>query len=36
MDNGRVAFFAKSWLGDYPMQNYLALFLWSQFQPAGG
>ena len=36
MDNGRVAFFAKSWLGDYPdAENYLALFYSPYFSPAG-
>ena len=36
MDNGRVAFFAKSWLGDYPdAENYLALFYSPNFSPAG-
>ena len=34
--NGRVAFFAKSWLGDYPdAENYLALFYSPNFSPAG-
>ena len=36
VDNGRVAFFAKSWLGDYPdAENYLALFYSPNFSPAG-
>lgn len=36
VDNGRVAFFAKSWLGDYPdAENYLALFYRPNFSPAG-
>ncbi|RAK65149.1 ABC transporter substrate-binding protein [Hymenobacter edaphi] len=36
VDNGRVAFFTKSWLGDYPdAENYLALFYSPNFSPAG-
>ncbi|WP_460584302.1 ABC transporter substrate-binding protein [Hymenobacter arcticus] len=36
VDNGRTAFFTKSWLGDYPdAENYLALFYSSNFSPAG-
>ena len=36
VDNGKVAFFAKSWLGDYPdAENYLALFYSPNFSPAG-
>ncbi|MBJ6110216.1 ABC transporter substrate-binding protein [Hymenobacter sp. BT523] len=36
VDNGRVAFFAKSWLGDYPdAENYLALFYSPNFSPGG-
>jgi len=36
VDNGRAAFFAKSWLGDYPdAENYLALFYSPNFSPAG-
>ena len=36
VDNGRVAFFTKSWLGDYPdAENYLALFYAPNFSPAG-
>jgi len=36
VDNGRTAFFAKSWLGDYPdAENYLALFYSPNFSPAG-
>ncbi|KAA9346215.1 ABC transporter substrate-binding protein [Adhaeribacter soli] len=35
-DNGRSAFFMKSWLGDYPdAENYLALFYSKNFSPAG-
>ncbi|MEJ7666082.1 MAG: ABC transporter substrate-binding protein [Hymenobacter sp.] len=34
VDNGRAAFFTKSWLGDYPdAENYLALFYSPQLQP---
>jgi peptide/nickel transport system substrate-binding protein len=36
VDNGKVAFFSKSWLGDYPdAENYLALFYSPNFSPAG-
>ncbi|MBC6612167.1 ABC transporter substrate-binding protein [Hymenobacter sp. BT507] len=36
VDNGRAAFFTKSWLGDYPdAENYLALFYSPNFAPAG-
>lgn len=36
VDNGRTAFFSKSWLGDYPdAENYLALFYSPNFSPAG-
>ncbi|WP_231717531.1 ABC transporter substrate-binding protein [Hymenobacter sp. DG25A] len=36
VDNGRAAFFTKSWLGDYPdAENYLALFYSKNFSPAG-
>jgi len=36
VDNGRAAFFTKSWLGDYPdAENYLALFYSPNFSPAG-
>ena len=36
VDNGRAAFFSKSWLGDYPdAENYLALFYSPNFSPAG-
>ena len=36
VDNGRAAFFTKSWLGDYPdAENYLALFYGPNFSPAG-
>ena len=36
VDNGRTAFFTKSWLGDYPdAENYLALFYSPNFSPAG-
>ena len=36
VDGGRAAFFAKSWLGDYPdAENYLALFYSPNFSPAG-
>jgi len=36
VDNGRAAFFTKSWLGDYPdAENYLALFYSKNFAPAG-
>ena len=36
VDNGRSAFFMKSWLGDYPdAENYLALFYSKNFSPAG-
>ncbi len=36
VDNGRAAFFMKSWLGDYPdAENYLALFYSKNFSPAG-
>lgn len=36
VDNGRSAFFMKSWLGDYPdAENYLALFYSPNFSPAG-
>ena len=36
VDNGRSAFFMKSWLGDYPdAENYLALFYSKNFAPAG-
>jgi len=36
VDNGRAAFFSKSWLGDYPdSENYLALFYSPNFSPAG-
>ncbi|GAA4369896.1 ABC transporter substrate-binding protein [Hymenobacter saemangeumensis] len=36
VDNGKAAFFAKSWLGDYPdAENYLALFYSPNFSPAG-
>ena len=35
-DNGRTAFFTKSWLGDYPdAENYLSLFYSPNFAPAG-
>ncbi|WP_238388015.1 ABC transporter substrate-binding protein [Hymenobacter sediminis] len=36
IDNGRAAFFTRSWLGDYPdAENYLALFYSKNFAPAG-
>ncbi|MCR5889031.1 ABC transporter substrate-binding protein [Hymenobacter sp. J193] len=36
VDNGRAAFFTRSWLGDYPdAENYLALFYSKNFAPAG-
>lgn len=36
VDNGRAAFFTRSWLGDYPdAENYLALFYSPNFAPAG-
>lgn len=36
VDNGRTAFFTKSWLGDYPdAENYLSLFYSPNFAPAG-
>ncbi|MET4106403.1 ABC transporter substrate-binding protein [Hymenobacter sp. UYP22] len=36
IDNGRAAFFTRSWLGDYPdAENYLALFYSPNFAPAG-
>jgi ABC-type transport system substrate-binding protein len=36
VDNGKAAFFSKSWLGDYPdAENYLALFYSPNFSPAG-
>ncbi|MDX5444181.1 MAG: ABC transporter substrate-binding protein [Hymenobacteraceae bacterium] len=36
VDNGRAAFFMKSWLGDYPdAENYLALFYSKNFSPGG-
>ena len=36
VDNGRAAFFSKSWLGDYPdAENYLALFYSPNFSPGG-
>ena len=36
IDNGRAAFFTRSWLGDYPdAENYLALFYSRNFAPAG-
>ena len=36
VDNGRAAFFSKSWLGDYPdAENYLSLFYSPNFSPAG-
>lgn len=36
VDNGRVHFWMKSWLGDYPdAENYLALFYSKNFSPAG-
>ena len=36
VDNGRAAFFAKSWQGDYPdAENYLSLFYSPNFSPAG-
>lgn len=36
VDNGRAAFFTRSWLGDYPdAENYLALFHSKNFSPAG-
>jgi len=36
VDNGRAAFFTKSWLGDYPdAENYLALFYSPNFSPEG-
>jgi ABC-type transport system substrate-binding protein len=36
VDNGRAAFFSKSWLGDYPdAENYLSLFYSPNFSPGG-
>lgn len=36
VDNGRTAFFSKSWLGDYPdAENYLSLFYSPNFSPGG-
>jgi ABC-type transport system substrate-binding protein len=36
VDNGRSAFFMKSWFGDYPdAENFLALFYSRNFSPAG-
>jgi ABC-type transport system substrate-binding protein len=36
VDNGRTAFFTKSWLGDYPdAENYLSLFYSPNFSPGG-
>ncbi|MBC7447892.1 MAG: ABC transporter substrate-binding protein [Hymenobacteraceae bacterium] len=36
VDNGKAAFWTKSWLGDYPdAENYLALFYSPNFSPAG-
>jgi ABC-type transport system substrate-binding protein len=36
VDNGRSAFFMKSWFGDYPdAENFLALFYSKNFSPAG-
>ena len=36
VDNGKAAFWTKSWLGDYPdAENYLALFYSANFSPAG-
>ncbi|QNF35161.1 ABC transporter substrate-binding protein [Adhaeribacter swui] len=36
VDNGRSAFFMKSWFGDYPdAENFLALFYSPNFSPAG-
>ncbi len=36
VDNGKAAFWTKSWLGDYPdPENYLALFYSPNFSPAG-
>lgn len=36
VDNGKVGFWTKSWLGDYPdPENYLALFYSPNFSPAG-
>ncbi len=36
VDNGRAAFFAKSWQGDYPdAENYLSLMYSPNFSPAG-
>jgi ABC-type transport system substrate-binding protein len=36
VDNGRAAFFSKSWLGDYPdAENYLSLFYSPNFSPNG-
>lgn len=36
IDNGRAAFFTRSWLGDYPdAENYLALFYSPNFAPVG-
>jgi peptide/nickel transport system substrate-binding protein len=36
VDNGRTAFFMKSWFGDYPdAENFLALFDSKIFSPAG-
>jgi len=36
VDNGRAAFFMKSWFGDYPdAENFLALFYSPNFSPQG-